>query len=142
MEGIDFVMKKGSGTCDSLAEGRPLSILHLQGRYLPGETAEQWRGEGFCERMPLTEEMIAKLPSYTITSMLASKRLEKEKGKQVEELHDGVSGVGTEYNNYVAWKCSLVQYVPLVDVADLTLFLVMLSMLLRSHVSKWKTKVT
>jgi hypothetical protein len=95
MEGIDFVMKKGSGTCDSLAAGRPLSILHLQGRYMPGETAEQWRGEGYCERMPLTEAMLEKLPSYTITAMIASKRLEKEKGDQIEELSEGVSGVGS-----------------------------------------------
>ena len=92
-EGIDFVMKKGSGTCDSLAAGRPLAFLHLQGRYMPGEAAEQWRGEGFCERMALTEELLGKLPSYTVTSMVASKRLEKEKGHYVEELHDGVSGV-------------------------------------------------
>jgi hypothetical protein len=92
-EGIEFVVKKGSGTCDSLAEGRPMSILHLQGRYLPGETAEQWRGEGYCERMVLTKEMLKRLPSYTITSMIASKRLEKEKGNQVHELRDGISGV-------------------------------------------------
>ena len=89
-------MKKGSGTCDSLAAGRPLSILHLQGRYMPGETAEQWRGEGYCERMVLTEEMLDKLPSYTITGMVASKRLELEKGNHVEVLHDGVSGVSLQ----------------------------------------------
>ena len=77
--GIDFVMKKGSGTCDSLANGRPLSFLHLQGRYMPGETAEQWRGEGVCERMPvLQEEILKKLPSYTVVSMVAAKRLENE----------------------------------------------------------------
>jgi len=98
-EGIDFVMKKGSGTCDSLAAGRPISILHLQGRYLPGETAEQWRGEGFCERMVLTKEMLDILPSYTITSMIASKRLELEKGEQVQELQDGVSGKRLKVEN-------------------------------------------
>jgi len=77
-EGIDFVMKKGSGTCDSLASGRPLAILHLQGRYLPGETAEQWRGEGHCERLPLNDLMDL-LPHYTVASMVSSKRIEKEK---------------------------------------------------------------
>jgi hypothetical protein len=92
-DGFDFVMKKGSGTCDSLAAKRPVSVLHLQGRHLPGETAEQWRGEGFCERVVLTKEMVQKLPSYTITSIVASKRMEKEKGDVVEELNDGVSGV-------------------------------------------------
>jgi hypothetical protein len=60
---------------------------------MPGETAEQWRGEGFCERMTLTQELLGTLPSYTVTSMVACKRLEKEKGQYVEELHDGVSGV-------------------------------------------------
>ena len=71
-------MKKGSGTCDALRDGRPMSILHLQGRYVPGETAEQWRGEGFCEVMPLPE-ILEQLPHYTITAMLSSKRVEKEK---------------------------------------------------------------
>lgn len=89
-EGIDFVMKKGSGTCDSLASGRPLAILHLQGRYLPGETAEQWRGEGHCERLPLNDLMDL-LPHYTVASMVSSKRIEKEK--------DGIlSGVRTTYS--------------------------------------------
>jgi hypothetical protein len=78
-EGIDFVMKKGSGTCDSLADGRPLAILHLQGRYMPGETAEQWRGEGICERLPL-DDLMDLLPHYTVASMVSSKRIEKEKG--------------------------------------------------------------
>jgi hypothetical protein len=91
-EGIDFVMKKGSGTCDALALGKPVSILHLQGRYLPGETAEQWRGEGVCERMPL-EGLLDRLPHYTVTSMVASKRIELEKGSAVHELHEGVSDV-------------------------------------------------
>ena len=86
-DGIDFVMKKGSGTCDSLAAGRPIAILHLQGRYLPGESAEQWRGEGSCERLPL-DDLMHLLPHYTIASMVSSKRIELEK----EELQR--SGVG------------------------------------------------
>lgn len=93
--GIDFVMKKGSGTCDALAEGRPISILHLQGRYMPGEIAEQWRGEGYCERLPL-EELLDQLPHYTIAGMVASKRIEKEKGAAADELHQGVSDVRVE----------------------------------------------
>lgn len=82
-------MKKGSLSCDALAEGRPVSMLHLQGRYVPGETAEQWRGEGVCERLPLWD-LLERLPHYTITSMVASKRIEKENGKK---LHEGVSEV-------------------------------------------------
>ena len=90
--GIDFVMKKGSGACDALAEGRPISILHLQGRYVPGEKAEQWRGEGHCRRLAL-DEFVNQLPHYTINAMLSSKRIEEEKGNIVTDLDDRVSGV-------------------------------------------------
>ena len=89
-DGIDFVMKKGSGTCDSLAAGRPIAILHLQGRYMPGETAEQWRGEGQCERLPL-DDIMKLLPHYTIASMVSSKRIEKENS----EILKTASGVRT-----------------------------------------------
>jgi hypothetical protein len=91
-KGIDFVMKKGSGTCDALANGRPIAILHLQGRYVPGETAEQWRGEGSCKRLPL-DDMLDRLPHYTITGMVSSKRIEKEKGALVKDLQVGTSEV-------------------------------------------------
>ena len=87
-DGIDFVMKKGSGTCDSLAAGRPIAILHLQGRYMPGETAEQWRGEGSCERLPL-DDFMNLLPHYTIAAMVSSKRIEKEN----EEMNRAKLGV-------------------------------------------------
>ena len=96
-EGIDFVMKKGSGTCDSLASGRPLAILHLQGRYLPGETAEQWRGEGTCERLPL-DELMDLLPHYTVAAMVSSKRIETENA--LNAMNDsGVSTVPFLRNN-------------------------------------------
>ncbi|KAL3937513.1 MAG: hypothetical protein SGBAC_007405 [Bacillariaceae sp.] len=90
-DGIDFIMKKGCGTCDFLASGKPLSILHLQGRYMPGETVEQWRGEGICEIRPLSE-IRDKLPTYSIVAMLSSKLIEKGKGDMLEELKDKVSG--------------------------------------------------
>lgn len=97
--GIDFVMKKGSGTCDSLATGRPLSFLHLQGRYMPGETAEQWRGEGFCERMPVLEpDILEKLPSYTVVSMVAAKRLERELSSASGDAGNGVLDVSQEWS--------------------------------------------
>lgn len=87
-------MKRGSGTCDSLAQGRPLSFLHLQGRYMPGETAEQWRGEGACECMPVLQEVLEHLPSYTVVSMVASKRVENEtSGEAVEDLSQNVLDV-------------------------------------------------
>jgi hypothetical protein len=88
-KGIDFVMKKGSGTCDAMAGGRPVAILHLQGRYMPGEQAEQWRGEGYCERIPL-DELIELLPHFTITSMVSSKRIEKENPEIMAEVKSGV----------------------------------------------------
>jgi len=91
-DGIDFIMKAGCGTSKLLASGKPLSILHLQGRYMPGETVEQWRGEGVCETRPLGE-IVDKLPHYSIVAMLSSKSIEREKGDLVEELRDGVSGV-------------------------------------------------
>lgn len=92
-EGIDFVMKKGSDTCDVLAAGRPISILHLHGRYLPGEQAEQWRGEGYCERISL-KEVINHLPEYTKISMVSSKRIEKESPQtSMEEIRSEVSVV-------------------------------------------------
>ena len=91
-DGIDFVMKQGCGTSNFLASGKPLSILHLQGRYMPGETVEQWRGEGVCETRPLGE-ILDHLPNYTVVAMLSSKLIEREKGDLVEELRDGVSGV-------------------------------------------------
>eukprot|EP00980_Cylindrotheca_fusiformis_P024493 scaffold11961_cov122-Cylindrotheca_fusiformis.AAC.5 len=89
-DGIDFVMKKGSGTCDSLASGRPLSLLYMQGRYVPGESAEQWRGEGSCQKQPLSE-VLEVLPHYTMVAMIGSKRIELEKGNNVDELREGVS---------------------------------------------------
>ena len=60
---------------------------------MPGETAEQWRGEGICQRLPLDDELLGRLTHYTITAMVSSKRLEKEKGAMVDELREGVSGV-------------------------------------------------
>lgn len=102
-------MKKGSRTCDALAAGRPVAMLHLQGRYRPGETAEQWRGEGVCEKIPL-EEMLDILPHYTMTGMIGSKRIEKEKGELVKELSENVSGVSRTEAFFIAFgevqRCS------------------------------------
>ena len=44
---------------------------------MSGEIAEQWRSEGHCEALPLTE-LIDVIPSYTLHAMLSSKRLETE----------------------------------------------------------------
>jgi len=84
-------MKKGSGVCDALAAGQPVAILHLQGRYMPGEVAEQWRGEGHCERLPLGD-LIDLLPHYTIASMVSSKRIENEDAGILASTASGVRG--------------------------------------------------
>jgi hypothetical protein len=75
--GIDFCVKQGSASSKQFAAGNSVSILHSYGKYLPGEKAEQWRAEGHCEKIPLLE-ILDKVPHYTITSMVASKRLALE----------------------------------------------------------------
>ena len=92
--GIDFVVKKRGFFGNSVADNnnddssdmeRPVSILYSQGKYKPGNTAEQWRGDGMLEKIPLTDVLHC-LPHYTVTGMLVSKRMEKERLEQ--ESHD------------------------------------------------------
>ena len=75
--GIDFVMKKGHPTAETLMNGQPISFLHTQGRYLPGEKAEQWRGHGVCRSVPLAT-VLDLVPHFTITSMVGSRRVTHE----------------------------------------------------------------
>jgi len=75
--GIDFVVKQGCLSSKDFSAGRPVSILYSQGKYLPGEKAEQWRAEGHAEKIPLSH-ILEKIPHYTITSMVASKRIAME----------------------------------------------------------------
>lgn len=76
--GIDFVLKRGSPTSDSVASGRPVAILHQQGRFLPGESAEQWRGEGRCDELKLGD-VLDLIPHHVVTSIVASSRISAEK---------------------------------------------------------------
>jgi hypothetical protein len=76
--GIDFVMKQGSGTAQSVAGGTPVALLHQQGKFLPGEHAEQWRGEGVCNTIDLGH-VLDLIPHFTVTSMVASSRIAAEK---------------------------------------------------------------
>ena len=87
-EGVDFVMKRGSATAKSVAAGRPVAFLHAQGKMLPGEHSEQWRGEGHCHELPL-DSVIELVPHYTLTSMVGSKRMALELASH--EPHDAVS---------------------------------------------------
>lgn len=81
--GIDFCIKKGCESSKSFAAGNAVSVMYSQGRYVPGEQAEQWRAEGFAEKIPL-EYVLEKIPHYTITGMVASKRITKELSKGSE----------------------------------------------------------
>lgn len=75
--GIDFVLKRGSPTAESVANGHPVAIMHQKGHFLPGESAEQWRGEGHCDRLALGD-ILDLIPNFTVTSMVASSRFAAE----------------------------------------------------------------
>lgn len=70
-------MKASHPAVNALADGQILSFLQMQGKFLPGEKAEQWRGEGRCMRLPLPE-VLDLIPHFTITSMVGSRRLAEE----------------------------------------------------------------
>lgn len=78
--GIDFCVKQGRDF--SLT---PVSILYSQGKYVPGERAEQWRAEGYAEKIPLSY-ILEKIPHYTITGMIASNRIAMEQSKDSSEV--------------------------------------------------------
>jgi hypothetical protein len=90
--GVDFVMKRGHKTAHLLLQGCPISFLHTQGRHLPGETSEQWRGEGRCEELKLAD-VLDLIPHFTLTSMVGSRRLKMEKtnSDSLEEMTKDVS---------------------------------------------------
>jgi len=75
--GLDFIMKSPDGdypsTVSVLRERPPVSILYTSGNYMPGEKAEQWRGEGRVEEIKL-KDIISIVPHYSIVGIVASKR--------------------------------------------------------------------
>jgi hypothetical protein len=84
-------MKRGGKAAEAIANGHaPIAVLHSQGKYLPGERAEQWRGEGHCVELPLSR-VLDVIPHFTITSMVGSKRLEFECKENPDILHGSVS---------------------------------------------------
>ena len=87
--GIDFVVKRGSMVADAMSRGQELAFLHTQGQFLPGQSAEQWRGEGHCLVLPLGE-VLDEVPHFIITSMVGSKRIatESASGWPVDESSD------------------------------------------------------
>ena len=88
-QGIDFVLKRGTKVADVLTKGQELSFLHTAGLFLPGQSAEQWRGEGTCQAIPLGQ-VIDEVPHFIITSMVGSKRIAAEStgGWPVDESAD------------------------------------------------------
>lgn len=76
--GIDFVVKRDSVISEAMNQGQGLAFLHTQGLFLPGQSAEQWRGEGQCLALPLSE-VISEVPHFVLTSMLGSKRIAEER---------------------------------------------------------------
>ena len=85
-------MKSGSYTAKSVGAGTPVAMLHQQGKFLPGEHAEQWRGEGACQPIDLGD-VLDLIPHFTVTSMVASSRIANEKAsaEQQAKEHEGVS---------------------------------------------------
>jgi len=83
-------MKKGSLTARSVGEGTPVAMLHQQGKFLPGEHAEQWRAEGACTEIDLGD-VLDLIPHFTVTSMVASSRIAAEKSSEAgaEGVSDG-----------------------------------------------------
>lgn len=80
--GIDFILKATSPTAKQLATGQGIAFLHTQGHFLPGESAEQWRGEGTCHTLSLDDkDLVSILPHHTLISMIGSLRLERENAK-------------------------------------------------------------
>lgn len=77
-EGIDFVTKRRSNTAKCiLSEEKPVSFLYTLGKYQPGEHVVQYRASGICEQLPI-EEILDKIPEYTLTEIVASKRARLE----------------------------------------------------------------
>lgn len=77
-KGIDFVMKNRGAASDVLfMKDQQLSFLFTVGKYLPGQTIQQWRSQGLCEPIRL-KEIIDHVPPFTIVEMVASVRANKE----------------------------------------------------------------
>jgi len=86
-DGIDFITKKGFAS-ENFAKKTPVSILHTVGQYTPGEIVQQWRAEGVCESLELSE-IINKASDYTVSNIIASTRTTTK--EKMEEETEGLS---------------------------------------------------
>lgn len=75
-DGLDFITKKGRAS-ERFANKTPVSILHTVGQYVPGEIIQQWRADGVCEPLDLSE-IIGKASDYTVVGIIASTRVKAE----------------------------------------------------------------
>lgn len=85
--GADFIVKSGPRS-DLLT--RPVSVLYTIGKYKLGETVEQWRADGHCVKLELSD-MLNKVPHHTITEMVSSVRAANEANDATETDRDAVS---------------------------------------------------
>lgn len=77
-DGIDFIMKNRGHSSDLLfAEDQYVSFLYTEGKYLPGQTVQQWRAQGLCNPIRL-KEVLQCAPTSTVVEMVASVRANKE----------------------------------------------------------------
>ena len=67
--------------------GKPIAFLYTKGKLLPGEKAEQWRGEGHCEAIPI-EDVYHLIPHFTITSIVGSVRVALENANMEKAAKD------------------------------------------------------
>uniref|UniRef100_A0A7S4VZY1 Uncharacterized protein n=2 Tax=Ditylum brightwellii TaxID=49249 RepID=A0A7S4VZY1_9STRA len=81
--GIDYVTRKHDSSSSSSLPP-PQSILYTMGKYKPGETMEQWRGEGYSQELGL-QEILDCVPHYTIVEMIASQRGRLELQDEIKE---------------------------------------------------------
>mmetsp|Transcript_20074 Transcript_20074/g.25356 ORF Transcript_20074/g.25356 Transcript_20074/m.25356 type:complete len:155 (-) Transcript_20074:103-567(-) len=71
-------MKNRGHSSDLLfAEDQYVSFLYTEGKYLPGQTVQQWRAQGICSPIRL-KEVLQCAPTFTIVEMVASVRANKE----------------------------------------------------------------
>lgn len=69
-------MSRKNSKC-MFTNNRPVSFLYTEGKYKPGQHVVQWRAYGICEKIDL-EEVLAQVPEYSITEMVATVRARKE----------------------------------------------------------------
>jgi hypothetical protein len=82
------VMKRSSPTAVNARAGLPAAFVYQEGKFLPGQAAEQWRGEGLCEEIPLSQ-VVDLIPTFTATSMIASCRIAAEVSGTGADVSEG-----------------------------------------------------